>query len=117
MSYSVYKIIHVVFIVLFFSVYAMGAVKAKSGNNPKFEKILTGIFLLLILVGGMGLGARLGVLKGSWPLWINIKMAIWLVVGIGGTVVLKRKPQLSVKFFWFSSILLVVASYMANYKI
>ena len=38
----------------------------------KFEKMLTGIFLLLIMVGGMGLGARLGVLKGGWPLWINI---------------------------------------------
>jgi uncharacterized membrane protein SirB2 len=117
MPYEIYKIIHVVFIVLFFSVYGMAAVKAKSGDNPKFEKMLTGIFLLLIMVGGMGLGARLGVLKGGWPLWINIKMAIWVIVGVGGTIVLKRKPQFSIKYFWFSSILLVMASYLANYKI
>ncbi len=117
MSYQVYKIIHIVSIVLFFATYAMAAVKAKSNQSFKLEKILTGVFLLLIVTGGMGLGARLGVMKGSWPLWINIKMAIWIFIGMSGHIVLKRWPQSAVKFFWAMMGLLLVASYMAGYKI
>jgi hypothetical protein len=117
MSYPVYKIMHVVSIVLFFSLYAVACIKAKTSTNNKREKMITGILILFIITSGMGLGARLGVLKGSWPLWIQVKMGIWFIVGVGGTIVLKRKPMQAMNFFWFSIVLLTVASFMANYKI
>jgi uncharacterized membrane protein SirB2 len=117
MSYPVYKIIHIVSIVLFFALYAAAAVKAKHGENFKLEKILTGVMLLLIITGGMGLGARLGVMKGGWPLWLQLKLGIWFVIGASGHMILKRAPHFAMKFFWIMIVLLVAASYLANYKI
>ncbi|MAZ47664.1 MAG: hypothetical protein CME65_03825 [Halobacteriovoraceae bacterium] len=114
LSYQVYKIVHVVSIVLFFSMFAKAAYAAKS---EKMDKISTGIFLVLILIGGFGLMARLGIGKGGgWPVWIYLKLAIWTIVGAVGHISLKRFPQHSVKVFWGSVGLLTVASYLANYK-
>lgn len=117
MSYQVYKIIHIVSIVLFFALYAMAAVKASKGEKFKLESILTGIMLLLIITGGMGLGARLGVMKGGFPLWLQIKLGIWFVIGASGHMILKRAPHFAIKFFWIMIGLLILASYLANYKI
>lgn len=115
MSYQVYKILHVVMIVVFFSSMAMSSVRKEKSRSAM---IITGLSLVMILVSGMGLVARIGIPHGvSWPVWLNIKVAIWAVVGIGGHVVMKRFPAFLSKFFWLSIGLLVVASYMANYKI
>ncbi len=114
MSYQVYKMIHIVSIVIFFSLFAATAYMQKS---DKKSKILTGIFLVLILVSGMGLVARIGISHGSgWPTWLYMKLAIWFVVGTAGHVVMKRFPQIGVKTFWGGIALLVCASYLANYK-
>ena len=112
MSYQLYKIIHVVSIVLFFSMFAKAAY---AGKSEKSDKISTGIFLVLILIAGFGLMARLGI-NTPWPTWIYIKFGIWLVVGSVGHISMKRFPQHSVKVFWGSVGLLTVASYLANYK-
>lgn len=115
MSYQFYKMLHIISIVLFFALYASGAVKAKNKMNYKFETIFTGIMLFLILLAGMGL--KKFAAPGVWPLWLNLKLGIWLVIGISAHLVLKRFPQRSVQFFWFSVGLLTAASYLANYKI
>ncbi len=112
MSYQFYKMMHIISIVVFF---AMFAVAAYSTENTKRNKIITGLMLVLILVGGMGL--KKFAAPGAWPLWLNIKMGIWLVVGVIGHVVVKRFPQFAVKTFWFSVGLLTLASYLANYKL
>jgi uncharacterized membrane protein SirB2 len=115
MSYQVYKMIHIVSIVLFFSAYAVATVKP---GSIKLEKILTGIALVLILASGMGLMARLGIAHGQpWPLWIIIKLSIWLIIGTAGHIILKRWPKAAPQFFWIAIGLLVMASYMANYKL
>lgn len=115
MSYQIYKMIHVISIVLFFSGFAAATVKKE---KSKLWTIVTGIALVFILVSGMGLLARLGIShKGGWPLWAQVKLAIWFVVGIGGHVVLKRFPRYSSKMYWVAVIFLGLASFMANYKI
>lgn len=115
MSYQVYKMIHIVSIVLFFSTYAVATVKP---GSIKLEKILSGIAVLLILVSGMGLVARLGIPHGEpWPLWLKVKLGIWIAIGSSGHMVLKRWPKAAGQFFWIAIALLVTASYMANYKI
>jgi uncharacterized membrane protein SirB2 len=115
MSYQVYKMIHVVSIVLFFSTYAVATVKP---GSIKLEKILSGVAVLLILISGFGLLARLNIPMGeAWPLWVKIKLGIWVVIGSSGHMILKRWPKASGQFFWIAIALLVAASYMANYKI
>lgn len=115
MSYQIYKMIHIVSIVIFFSAYAVAA--AKQGSIKR-EKIITGIALVLILVSGMGLIARLGIPHGApWPIWIKIKLGIWAVIGTSGHMILKRWPKAAPQFFWISIGLLVLASYLANYKV
>lgn len=115
MSYAFYKIFHVVSIVLFFGLY-MSAVR--KNEKMKFEVIGTGVALVLILVSGFGLIAKIGITHGAgWPLWLKAKFGIWLVIGMFGHVVLKRFSAFKAKFFWGAFALLVLASYLANYKI
>lgn len=115
MSYQIYKMMHVISIVLFFSGFAAASM---SKEKSKLWTIVTGVALLLILVSGMGLLARLGIAHvGSWPLWVQVKLGIWFIVGIGGHVVLKRFPNYSAKMYWVAIVFLGLASFMANYKI
>lgn len=115
MSYAFYKIIHVVSIVLFFALY-MSAVR-KEGSIKK-EVIFTGVALMLILVSGMGLIAKIGIAHGAaWPLWLKLKLTIWAGIGLVGHTILKRFSQFKLQFFWTAFVLLICASYLANYKI
>lgn len=115
MSYQIYKIIHVVSIVIYFSAFA---VTVANSENLKIQKILKGIFGLLIFVSGMGLIARLGLPHSEpWPIWIKIKLGIWSIVVIGAPIVIKRFSGAKKSFYILCIFLLVLASYLANYKI
>jgi len=62
--------------------------------------------------------ARLGIgHTESWPLWIQIKMAIWFIIGIGGAVIARRLPKFGKPAYFASVVLFVIASWAANYKI
>ena len=114
-SLQFYKMIHVISIVLFFATYGIAASRAQANKS---DKILSGIFIFIILVAGMGLIKYIGISHGAaWPLWIKIKLGIWLVIAATAHMSLKRFPHLAMKIFWFYVGLLTIASYLANYKL
>lgn len=120
MSYSVYKIVHILGILTLFSALGAIALHRMQGGDSKFalkrwSYLLHGIGLFLALLGGFGLLTRLGI-HGQWPLWVWGKLAIWLALGAASVLILKRPSSLA-RWTWLGTLLLgAVATYLANYK-
>lgn len=116
MSYEFYKILHVIGVLMVFA--AVGAnlviasLKDASSTFKQEIGITHGIGLLLAIIAGFGIIAKLGLaFKG----WVLVKMLIWLFFG-GITAIAGRKPGL-VKPLWFATILIgILAAYLAIYK-
>jgi hypothetical protein len=96
MSYSFYKIMHILGVFATLVGLAVTATHAALGgtraDNPmrKLLGAVHGIALLLVLTGGFGMLARLGAMHGALPTWVFVKLAIW--VAFAGAIAL---PYLS----------------------
>ena len=96
MDPNFYQVLHIVGISMVFLGY--GALLARSMAAPenvsvrKLGSITSGVGLLLILVAGFGLVAKLG--YNYTETWILVKFVIWLLLG-GLIVLINRKPQLA----------------------
>ncbi len=114
MSYEVYKVIHIVFIFYFLTGMAISFFKKET---PKGVKIFTGIASFLILVGGMGLMARVGISHGKgWPLWIKMKFLFWGILAIGGPILAKRLKEKRELAFYGLMLFAVFAAFFAIYQ-
>ena len=85
----IYKIIHLAGVIILFGALGAGVYTASSKDN-KLAGILHGIALVLILVSGFGLVARIWGNEFTW--WILAKMVIWLL--LGGSYALAKKRLL-----------------------
>ena len=86
MNPQIYTLIHVIGIMALFT--ALGAVAASESKScKKLGAMLHGIALLLILVSGFGMLAKLQI---SFTWWIMAKVVIWIVMG-GMLAVAKRR--------------------------
>lgn len=121
-SRNFYEILHIVGIALMFVAIGGVAVHAANGGTKaesrtrKLVSIGHGVGALLVLVGGFGMLARLGMQHGAgFPAWLWVKIAIWAVLS---AIVLMpyRMPSLARPFFWLLPMLAGVAVYMAVYK-
>jgi hypothetical protein len=118
--YSVYKVVHLVGVMMVYLALGGAATHAINGGgrNHAWRKAVAvthGLGLVMALVGGFGLLARLGLAKDGLPVWIYVKLAIWTVFG-GLTAVLLRKPHLG-KAIWGITIALgALAAYLAGSK-
>lgn len=101
MSMEFYKILHLtgIFMVMislgaFISQYKTA--KSKEIADKKSISITHGIGLILALVGGFGLMARLSV---PWDGWIITKIILWFVLG-GITVLIKKSSSKMASIWW-----------------
>jgi len=119
MPYEIYKILHILGLLLVFT--SLGGVFVYSGNGGmktenrlrKLVAISHGSGLLLLLISGFGMLAKLG---GGFPFWVLVKLGIWL--GIGALLFLGyRKPDLATRFWAIAVGAGVLAAVMGIYKI
>lgn len=116
-----YEIVHLIGIAMLFIAIGGVAVHAANGGtkaNTKTRGIVAATFgtgSFLILLGGFGMMARLGLVRGMPPGWLMVKMLIWLV--LSAIVLLPyRKPALAKPFMILLPFLVGLAVYMAVYK-
>lgn len=122
MPYQVYKVLHVASVLLLFASLGGLAIHAASDhNNEEKEKSLRilltishGIALVIILVAGFGLLARIGI-KGSWPTWVYLKIVLWVLLG-ASVAAYKRMPAMAKMLFFLMPLLGALAAGVAIYK-
>lgn len=112
MSYEFYKILHLVSLIALFLSLGMLIV----GPKPLKKLIMSlhGVALLLLLVSGFGLIAKLHIpLKLLSPSWFWQKTFVWLVLaGLTPLLINKKGEQLTLKkVTLFIAILLLLALY------
>ena len=76
--------------------------------------ITHGIGMVLVLVGGFGMLARLKIFW-PWPGWVVGKIIIWLVFGIL-VALIGRTPALAKPLWWSTIALAAIAAYLALNK-
>ncbi|VAW12337.1 hypothetical protein MNBD_BACTEROID05-755 [hydrothermal vent metagenome] len=87
MSLAFYKIIHLICIIL---IPAFFGISFFSEPPRKWASIGGMILSLILVISGFGAMAKIGYVSfATWPLWIKIKLLIWVsIAGLGP--VLKR---------------------------
>lgn len=89
MPYSLYKLMHYAGIFSMLVVFGLASAHALRDGARADRRarrgfaIAHGVSALLILTGGFGMLARLGIVQGGLPGWILVKLAIWLVLAGG----------------------------------
>lgn len=93
MSVEFYKLLHLVgLICLFTSLGGFLAYQGDPSRKVKMVGILHGVGLLLLLVSGFGMQAKLAY---GFPFWIILKVLLWLA--LGALLTLAKKGTLSPK--------------------
>ncbi len=97
MPLEFYKMIHLLGLMCLFFGFGGVLVSAYAGvplqGKAKSMAFLThGLGLLLLLLGGFGMAAKMGIL-GHLPGWIHAKLLIWVLLG-GGIALAKRKGSI-----------------------
>ncbi len=121
MPYTFYIILHVTGIAFTFTALGGAAMANAAGiakqDNPARAMISAGhgIGLLLIFVSGFGLMAKIGIFGGGWPMWLILKMLIWLAVG-AALVPLLRKPGVGKAALITLPLIVTLAAWLAKDK-
>lgn len=120
MPYAVYKVMHLLGILMLFLAYGSVINHAINGGTKttniwRFSSAVThGLGLLLTLVGGFGLLAKIGI-SWPWPGWVIVKVVIWLLLAV--VVGLAARSAVLGKGLWWLLLLLgALAAYMAGVK-
>ncbi len=119
MNVEFYRIVH--FSGLFLTVFALGAYcmhglsggTKKTNNHRALLSMTHGLGLLLALIGGFGLHAKLHI--SGFPLWLILKMAVWAVFGFM-IVPISRMPHIARQIWSILIACTLFALYLAVYR-
>ena len=122
-SYQVYKVVHIIGIILLMAGLGAAISYALAASAPGLvaPRRLIGAFhgtgAFLILLGGFGMLARLGIMQGgaSFPGWLWVKLVIWALL-VAALIVARRRPSLVRPVLFSLPVLGGLAAYMAIYK-
>lgn len=119
MTYEFYKTLHLFSLILTFgALFSLLAINFFAEDSKKaITKKLSmahGIGLLLVVISGFGLTARLGYFS-ELPGWIYVKLVLWLTVG-GIIAVINRKKIGYFTLFFILVLLPVIGSLLAVNK-
>jgi hypothetical protein len=115
MSLEIYKVFHITGLILL--AMSTGVAAANHGDrSPRFGMILHGTGLLVLLIAGFGIMARLDISSPEkWPLWLSGKMIIWFFAAAMPALV--KNGLVPRKLAWAVSLLLAAgAAWMALVK-
>lgn len=128
MSYATYKILHLLGLMLVFlslggltiqalMTPAQATGEGSEGAAPKPPAkaallALHGIGMLLLLVAGFGILAKL---KLGFPAWVHPKLLIWLILG-AAPVIAKKAPPARVPLLFVVTLLGLAAAYLGVMK-
>ena len=115
-----YKNIHL--FGMFLSMTSLGGIAIHAANggtkvNSSTRMLTASVFglgMLLVLAGGFGQAARLGILANGFPGWMLAKMAIWVIVAVL-SVLPYRFPSLAKPIYLLVPLLGGTAAYLAIY--
>jgi hypothetical protein len=117
-SYLGYKVVHLlgIFLVMV-SLGALSPVAAGGGRSgiSRLARIAHGIGLLVVLVAGFGLIARLA-FPWPWPVWIWLKLFVWVLLG-GVAGLVPRAGKAAGALLYLIPVLGAAAAYLAIYKV
>ena len=119
LSYTVYKLFHILGMLLVFVAAGGAAVHAAAGGDKEANPlrrglvIAHGVGLVLLLVAGFGMLARIGASAASG--WVFGKLAIWLIMG-ASTVLPYKVRGLAGAMLSLLPLLGALAAYLALYK-
>ena len=118
-SHQFYNVVHIVGLI--FLMVALGSISAgratdRSVLNRRMAIGFHAVGVFLILLGGFGMLARLGIVRGtSWPGWVWVKVGVWGVLALAA-VLPYRFPRTSLPLLFLLPLLGGLAAYMAIYK-
>ena len=122
LPHQFYNVVHIVGIALLMSSLGAIALHALNGGLRRDNRartlvtVLHGVGLLLVLVGGFGMLARLGFRHGAmFPGWIVVKLGVWGALAAAVALPM-RYPKLGRPMLVVVPLLVGLAAYMAVYK-
>lgn len=119
MSYEFYKVLHhtgLFMVFLSLGAYLLNAIAdgGRQFRGRRLVMITHGLGMLAVFVAGFGLIARLQ-LSTPWPLWIYLKLGIWILIGLLLLIAMRRSALANI--LWTLAIVLgAVAAYLARIK-
>lgn len=117
-SYEWYKVLHILAVLaLFLALGGSAAAKINDSGGPrKLLGITHGLALIVIAAAGFGLLARLGMSHSQpWPIWVYLKVVIWLLLA-ASIVPLRKSKGLAGLFWLLLPALGAAAAFLAIFK-